>query len=87
MSILFNRQKCLYCGGYFHLFMIRPLYHELRNTHFKPIWKMHISEQRFYSIMKSSDVESILSIAKFLVGAFDLRKLKIIQNDVTLCAY
>ena len=58
----------------FHFFMICPLYHDLRNIHFKPIWKMHISEQRFYSIMKSTDVESIFSIAKFLVGAFELRK-------------
>ena len=33
----------------FHFFMICPLYHDLRNIHFKPIWKMHISEQRFYS--------------------------------------
>ena len=58
----------------FHFFMICPLYHDLRNIPFKPIWKMHIFEQRFYSIMKSTDVESIFSIAKLLVGAFELRK-------------
>ena len=45
----------------------------LRNIHVKPIWQMHISVQRFYPIMKSTDVESIFSIAKFLVGAFELR--------------
>ena len=57
----------------FHFFMVCPLYQDLRNIHFKPMWQRQISVHKFYSIMKSNDVESIFSIAKFLVDAFELR--------------
>ena len=57
----------------FHFFMVCPFYYELRNIHFKPSWRLHVTEQKFISIMKLTDVDSLTSISKFLVSAFDLR--------------
>ena len=57
----------------FHFFMVCPLYYELRNIHFKPSWRLYVTEQKFISIMKLTDVDSLTSISKFLVSAFDLR--------------
>ena len=57
----------------FHFFMVCPLYIDLRNIHFKPSWRLHVSVQKFYSIMKLTDADGIFSISKFLVSAFELR--------------
>ena len=51
-------------------FMVCPLYLDLRSKYFKPVWRLHTTVQKFYSIMKLTDVESLFSISKFLVSAF-----------------
>ena len=57
----------------FHFFMVCPLYLELRNMYFKPDWRIHVTVHNFISIMKMTDVDSLTSISKFLVSAFELR--------------
>lgn len=56
----------------FHLFMVCPLYVDLRNIHFEGTWRLHVSVQKFHSIMRLTDVDSLISISKFLVSAFGL---------------
>ena len=58
----------------FHSFMECPLYLDLRSKYFKPVWRLHTTVQKFYSIMKLTDVECLFSRSKFLVSAVELRK-------------
>ena len=57
-----------------HFFMLCPMYNDLRNQYFKPSWKLNICPQKFYSIMKTKDKQSLFSISKYLVSALELRK-------------
>ena len=57
----------------FHFFMVCPMDCNLRNIHFKPFWRQNISVQKINFIMKLTDVDSLFSISKFLVSAFELR--------------
>ena len=56
-----------------HFFMLCPMYEDLRNQYFKPSWKTNVCSQKIYSIMKTTDNQSLFCIAKFLVSAFELR--------------
>ena len=51
-----------------HFFMLCPMYDDLRNQYFKPSWKTNVCSQNFYSIMKTTDNQSLFCIAKFLVS-------------------
>ena len=57
----------------FYFFMVCPLYFDLRNIYFKPLWRSHLSVQKFSSIMKLTDADSLFAISKFLASAFKLR--------------
>ena len=57
-----------------HFFMLCPLYNDLRKLYFKPAWNTNICPQMFYSIMKTTDTQCLFSVAKFLLGAFELRR-------------
>ena len=56
-----------------HFFMLCSMYNDLRNQYFKPAWKLNICPQKFYSIMRTTDKQSLFSISKFLVSALELR--------------
>lgn len=74
---------CLYCqqqGIYIvedevHFLLHCPMYKTLRQTYFFNIWSDSVlCIQLFIRIMSDSNRESIMSLAKYLEAAFDLRK-------------
>ena len=74
---------CLYCqqqGIYIvedevHFLLHCPMYKTLRQTYFLNIWSESVlCIQLFIRIMSDSNRESIMSLAKYLEAAFDLRK-------------
>ena len=59
----------------FHFFMVCPIYMDLREKYFKPDWRRIVSLHKFYSIMSLVDSSSLFAVSKFLVSAFELRKI------------
>ena len=82
-SIAHSHRFCKFClrrNGYviedeFHLFFVCPIYEEIRNIYFTPEWVRNIVKPHtFYALMSGDGTSLILSIAKFLVSAFNHRK-------------
>ena len=59
----------------FHIFLVCPAFDNIRELYFKPEWKNAITtKQTFYNIMSSNAKSDILSVAKYLLSSFSLRK-------------
>ena len=59
----------------FHFFLVCPALEDFRELYFKPKWKNAITtKQTFYNIMSSNAKSDILSVAKYLLSSFSLRK-------------
>ena len=59
----------------FHFFTVCPDFDDIRELYFKPEWKNAITtKQAFYNIMSSNAKSDILSVAKYLLSSFSLRK-------------
>ena len=74
------RQMCLKRNVYivedeFHFFLVCPAFDDIRELYFKPEWKNALTtKQTFYNIMSSNAKLDILSVAKYLLSSFSLRK-------------
>ena len=76
---------CLECNvcsiqDEFHFFMVCTAYEELRNMYFHPNWRRNVTLQRFDSILKLENDQSITAASKFLISAFSLRNLYHVNN-------
>ena len=59
------------------------MYNNFREKYFKQEWiDMHVTEQLFIRIMSDSKTDSIFSLSRFLVNAFESRDL--INTEKTL---
>ena len=73
-------QMCLKHNVYivedeFHFFLVCPAFDDIRELYFKPEWKNALTtKQTFYNIMSSSAKLDILSVSKYLLCSFSLRK-------------
>ena len=73
-------QMCLKRNVYivedeFHFFLVCPAFDDIRELYFKPEWKNALTtKQTFYNIMSSNAKLDILSVSKYLLCSFYLRK-------------
>ena len=73
-------QMCLKRNVYivedeFHFFLVCPAFDDIRELYFKPEWKNALTtKQTFYNIMSSNAKLDILSVSKYLLCSFSLRK-------------
>ena len=73
-------QMCLKRNVYivedeFHFFLVCPAFDDIRELYFKPEWKNALTtKQTFYNIMSSNARIDILSVSKYLLCSFSLRK-------------
>ena len=85
-------QMCLKRNVYivedeFHFFLVCPAFDDIRELYFKPEWKNALTtKQTFYNIMSSNAKLDILSVSKYLLCSFSLRKellntVKLIYNQ------
>ena len=59
----------------FHVFLVWPTFDVIRELYFRPEWKHAITtKQTFYNIISSNAKSDILSVAKYLLSSFSLRK-------------
>ena len=77
-----NLRYCFHClktntyviEDEYHFFLECPLYNNMRAIYFKDVWLQTCSHNLFYALMSSTITDEVLSIAKYLYHAMNIRK-------------
>jgi hypothetical protein len=58
----------------YHFFFECSIYNNIRAVYFKDTWLHHHSNHLFYSLMSSTITNEVVSIAKYIYNAMNVRK-------------